>query len=80
MQQMSCRGPDWSQCTSTLFNPKQKIMEKRTVTIEKLSELLLVDRLLDRWKEDAKRSDYDFADGYALHDRVRAALIEQLKD
>lgn len=55
-------------------------METKTVTIENLSELLLIDRLLDRWKDNAKRSDSDFCDGYALHERVRAALKEQSKD
>ena len=54
--------------------------EKETVTVENLAELLLIDRLLDRWKDNAKRSDSDFGTGYALHERVRAALKEQLKD
>ena len=53
--------------------------EKKTVTVENLAELLLIDWLLDGWKDNAKRSDSDFYTGYALHDRVRAALKEQLK-
>lgn len=53
-------------------------MDKTSVVIESLGELLLIDRLLDRWKDEAKRSDSDFSTGYHLHDKVRAALKEQL--
>lgn len=53
---------------------------QKTVIVKGLAELLLIDKLLDRWKDNAKRSDSDFNDGYALHKRVRAALKEQLKD
>ncbi len=53
---------------------------QKTVIVKNLAELLLIDRLLDGWKDNAKRSDSDFYDGYALHERVRAALKEQLKD
>jgi len=49
-----------------------------TLTIGDLSELLLIDRLLDNWKDTARKADSDFATGYALHDRVRAALKEML--
>jgi len=53
-------------------------MEEKLI-IEDLSELLLLDRLLDKWKDCARRADNDFHTGYKLHDRMRKVLHVKLK-
>jgi len=55
-------------------------MEKTVLTIERICELSLICRLLYNWAQEAKRTDHDYGFGHALHDRVRSALIEKMKE